>query len=145
MRAAPKGLGIKMKRTCLVAAGAALLTMLGLTPALVQAQETGLASIHAWVPVGRAKTCMATHFHSGSGNGKTKKDAEKAAIASWESFTIWEYGPPWGRWTLSETKSVNCDKSTTSEFSCQVSSRPCISKVARKTAKSPKAAKGEKR
>lgn len=137
-----------MKRTCLVAAGAALLIGLGLTPALVHAQETGLASIHAWVPAGRAKTCLATHFHDGSGAGKTKKDAERAAIQSWESFTIWEYGPSWGRWNLSETKTINCDRKTTSEFSCQVSSRPCISKVARKTAKtakSSKAAKGEKR
>ena len=133
-----------MKRTCLVAAGAALLISLGLSPALVQAQETGLASIHAWVPAGRGKTCMATHFHDGNGNGKTKQDAERAAIRSWESFTIWEYGPPWGRWTLSETKTIKCDR-TTSEFSCQVSSRPCISKVARKTTKSAKAAKGEKR
>ena len=119
-----------MKRTCLVAAGAALLIGLGWATPPVSAQQTGLAGIHAWVPVGRNKTCLATHFHSGNGNGKTKKDAERAAIQSWESFTIWEYGPSWGRWTLSESKSVNCDRGS-SEFSCQVSSRPCISRTAK--------------
>jgi hypothetical protein len=119
-----------LKRTCLVAAGATLLIGLGPAPAPVLAQQTGLAGIHAWVPVGR-KTCMATHTHEGSGNGKTKKDAERAAIRAWESFTIWEYGPSWGRYSLSESKTINCDRSTGSEFSCQVSSRPCISRSAK--------------
>jgi hypothetical protein len=113
------------KRICAVAAGAALL--ISFLPAVmpVQAQETGLAGIHEWVRKG-PKTCLSSHFHSGNGSGKTKKNAEKAAIQSWTSFTIWEYGEPWGRWTLSESKSVNCDRAATSEFSCQVSSRPCI-------------------
>ena len=115
-----------MKRMCLVAAGTAVLIGLAGTPALVQAQETGLASIHSWVAVGR-KTCMATHTHDGTGTGKTKKDAEKAAIQNWESFTAWEYGSPWGRYSESVSKVVNCDKTTTSEFSCHVNSRPCKS------------------
>ena len=123
-----------MKRICAVAAGAALL--ISFLPAVVpvRAQETGLASIHSWVAVGR-KTCMASHTHDGSGTGKTKKDAEKAAIQSWESFTIWEYGPPWGRFSESVSKTVNCDKNTSSEFTCQVNSRPC------KTAKTTRARK----
>lgn len=122
------------KRICAVAAGAALL--ISFLPAIVpvQAQETGLASIHSWVAVGR-KTCMATHTHDGAGTGKTKKDAEKAAIRSWESFTIWEYGPPWGRFSESVSKIINCDKNTSSEFACQVNSRPC------KTAKTTRARK----
>ena len=113
-----------MKRMCLVAAGAVVLIGLAATPALVQAQETGLASIHSWTAVGR-KTCMATHTHDGTGTGKSQKDAEKAAIQSWEAFTIWEYGPPWGRYSESVSKTVNCNKTTTSEFSCHVNSRPC--------------------
>lgn len=116
-----------MKRRCLVAAGAAVLVGLAATPGVVQAQETGLASMHSWVQVGRNKTCMASHTHDGSGNGKTKKDAEKAAIRSWESFTIWEYGPQWGRYSESVSKTVNCDRTTGSEFSCHVNSRPCKS------------------
>lgn len=124
-----------MKRTCAVAAGAALLISFLSTAMPVRAQETGLASIHEWVVVGR-KTCMASHTHDGSGTGKTKKDAEKAAILSWESFTIWEYGSPWGRFSESASKTINCNKNTSSEFACQVNSRPC---------KSNKAARARKR
>ena len=111
------------KRTWAIAAGAALLVSLPVVVP-VQAQETGLAAIHEWVRVGR-KTCMASHTHDGAGTGKTKKAAEKAAIQSWESFTRWEYGPPWGRFSESISKTINCDKTTSSEFSCQVNSRPC--------------------
>ena len=119
------------KRTCAAAAGAALLISFLPAVAPVQAQETGLAGIHEWVRVGQ-KTCLASHFHNGDGAGKTKKDAERAAIQSWASFTIWEYGESWGRWNLSESKSVNCNRAASSEFSCQVSSRPCISRVAKR-------------
>ncbi len=119
-----------LKRTFLVAAGATLLIGLGPAPGPVLAQQTGLAGIHTWVPVGH-KTCMATHTHEGSGNGKTKKDAERAAVRAWESFTIWEYGPSWGRYSLSESKTINCDRTAGTEFSCQVSSRPCISRTAK--------------
>lgn len=119
-----------MKRACAVAAaGVALLIGYGWAPVL--AQQTGVAGIHAWVPVGRNKTCLATHFHNGTGTGKTKKDAERAAIRNWESFTAWEYGDSWGRFSISETKTINCDRTTSSEFSCQVSSRPCISRTAK--------------
>lgn len=118
------------KRTCVIAAGAALLISFLPAAVPVQAQETGLAAIHEWVRVGR-KTCMASHTHDGAGTGKTKKDAERAAIQSWASFTIWEYGESWGRWSLSESKSVNCDRTTSSEFSCKVSSRPCMTRTAR--------------
>jgi hypothetical protein len=120
-----------MKRTCLTAAGAAVLIGLGLAPASVLAQQTGLAGMHQWAPVGRNKTCLATHFHNGAGTGKTKKDAERAAIQSWEAFTSWEYGASWGRFALSESKTINCDRTTASEYSCQVSSRPCISRIAK--------------
>jgi hypothetical protein len=112
--------------TRLIVAGAALLSVFGM-PLPVHAQETGLAAIHAWVPVGR-KTCMATHFHDGSGTGKTQKAAEREAIGVWESFTAWEYGPAWGRYALSESKKTTCSKDTQSVFTCQVTSRPCVMK-----------------
>jgi len=120
-----------MNRVSFAAAGAALLISCGLVPDLAHAQQSGMAGIHEWVPVGRTKTCMASHFHNGTGTGKTKKDAERAAIRSWESFTAWEYGASWGRFALSESKTVNCDRTTGSEFNCQVSSRPCISRTAK--------------
>jgi hypothetical protein len=112
---------------------AAATVLLGLAAAPVPAfsQETGLAGIHAWVPAGRNKTCLATHFHNGSGTGKTRKEAERAAIQNWESFTIWEYGRSWGRFSIAVSKTVKCDRSTTSEFSCQVSARPCILRSAK--------------
>ncbi len=113
----------------LAIAGAALLATLG-THVPANAQETGLAAIHSWVPVGR-KTCMESHYHDGNGTGKTKKDAERAAIQSWESFTIWEYGPPWGRYAASESKRTTCDVAMDKSFSCQVTSRPCVAKVVR--------------
>lgn len=113
----------------LVVAGAALFGVLGL-PLPAYAQETGLAAIHSWVPVGR-KTCMETHFHDGTGTGKTKRDAERAAIRSWEVFTVWEYGAPWGRYALSESKRMTCNQKAPNEVSCDVASRPCVMRAAR--------------
>ncbi|MEO8650694.1 MAG: hypothetical protein ABI391_00230 [Hyphomicrobiaceae bacterium] len=111
-------------------AAAALVALLG-APLPASAQETGLAAIHQWVSVGR-KTCMDSHYHDGNGTGKTKKDAERAAVLSWESFTIWEYGEPWGRYAASESKSVTCDMAADKSFSCHITSRPCVSKVAKR-------------
>lgn len=117
----------------LAMAGAALAAVL--TSSLpASAQETGLAGIHSWVTVGR-KTCMETHFHDGNGTGKTKRDAERAAIQSWESFTIWEYGRPWGRYAFSESKRATCETTAEKTFSCHVTSRPCVMRVVAKGGK----------
>jgi hypothetical protein len=89
----------------------------------VRAQETGVASIHSWVKVGR-KTCMLDHFHDGSGTGSTKKQAERAAIGAWTEFTAWEYGSPWGRYSIAVSKTMNCSQDTGS-WSCHVQARPC--------------------
>lgn len=138
MRALPGvRLGIVMKKKlCWAAAAASLFVSLG-TATSVQAQETGIAGIHEWVRVGR-KTCLATHFHDGSGSGKSQKEAEKAAIQSWEAFTAWEYGASWGRYALSESKKMTCDRPTTSEYKCNVTSRACIAKSSRPAAKRKK-------
>jgi hypothetical protein len=111
-------------------AGAALVALLW-APLPASAQETGLAAIHQWVSVGR-KTCMESHYHDGNGTGKTKKEAERAAIQSWESFTIWEYGRPWGRYAASESKTATCDMAANKSFSCHVTSRPCVIKVVKR-------------
>jgi hypothetical protein len=107
-------------------AAAALLATFG-TSLPATAQETGLAAIHSWVSSGR-KTCMQSHTHDGNGTGKTKKDAERAAIQSWETFTIWEYGTPWGRYAASESKQMTCNTAADKTFSCHVNSRPCVMK-----------------
>lgn len=88
-----------------------------------QLQETGLATIHAWVKVGR-KTCMADHFHDGSGTGPTKAVAERAAIRSWVEFTAWEYGDPWGRYSIAASKKMNCSRESES-WRCALEARPC--------------------
>lgn len=120
----------------LASVGAALFATLGAT-APATAQETGLAAIHTWVSVGR-KTCMESHYHDGNGTGKTQKEAEKAAIRSWESFTIWEYGPLWGRYSASESKTMTCDKTAAAAFSCHVTSRACTMKGGARVAKGRK-------
>jgi hypothetical protein len=91
----------------------------------LQAEETGVAGIHSWVKVGH-KTCLADHFHSGNGSGKTRSMAEKAAIQSWADFTAWEYGSSWGRYTLAASKKMSCDQGDS--WSCFVEARPCKSR-----------------
>lgn len=87
------------------------------------AQETGIAAIHAWVKVG-SKTCMADHFHDGSGTGPTRATAERAAIRSWAEFTAWEYGDPWGRYAIAASKKATCSQESGS-WRCAVEARPC--------------------
>ena len=88
-----------------------------------QSAETGIAGIHAWIKVGR-KTCMLDHFHDGNGTGKTRAQAQKAAIASWSEFTAWEYGSPWGRYSIAVSKSMDCSQGG-GVWTCHVQARPC--------------------
>lgn len=90
----------------------------------MESQETGVAQIHSWVKVGR-KTCMLDHFHDGSGTGRNKREAEAAAVRAWADFTVWEYGPPWGRYAIAESRSANCSQQSPSSWSCAVQARPC--------------------
>lgn len=108
-------------RNALLCAGA-LAAGLALMSGGAQAQD-GLAGMHTWVRVG-GKTCMLDHFHDGSGSGRTRAAAERAAIQSWSDFTAWEYSPRWGRFSAAVSKSVNCSRSS-SGFTCNVSARPC--------------------
>jgi hypothetical protein len=90
--------------------------------AMVQAEETGIAGIHTWVKTGR-KTCLADHFHNGSGTGATRPQAERAAIQSWVDFTAWEYGGSWGRYSIAASKKMTCSREES--WSCDVEARPC--------------------
>lgn len=87
-----------------------------------QAEDTGVAGIHAWVKVG-GRTCLADHFHSGSGSGRTRAQAERQAIQSWVDFTAWEYGSSWGRYRLAASKRMSCERGDS--WSCNVEARPC--------------------
>jgi hypothetical protein len=106
-------------------AGACTLALFALFAgdATAQQGETGVAEIHSWVKVGR-KTCMLDHFHDGSGTGRTRAQAEKAAITAWVEFTAWEYGSPWGRYSIAVSKSMNCSQAS-GAWSCHVQARPC--------------------
>jgi hypothetical protein len=88
-------------------------------------QETGIAGIHAWVKVGR-KTCMADHFHDGSGAGPTRALAQRAAIRAWTEFTAWEYGNAWGRYAIAVGKKATCTwEDESRRWRCAVEARPC--------------------
>lgn len=93
----------------------------GFTPAL--ADQTGFASMHNMARVG-GKMCMTDHWHYGNGQGSTKAAAQKDAIGSWQSFTDFEYGSDWARFSKAVAKRISCSQSG-SGFSCQVEARPC--------------------
>jgi hypothetical protein len=86
-------------------------------------RETGVAKIHAWVKAGH-KTCMRDHFHYGRGNGPTRAQAERAAIHSWAEFTAWEYGNPWGHYSIAVSKKATCSL-VPGGWACAVYARPC--------------------
>jgi hypothetical protein len=86
-------------------------------------RETGIAKIHTWVKAGH-RTCMLDHFHYGSGKGRTRAQAERAAIRSWAEFTAWEYGESWGRYSVAASKKMTCSPMAVG-WSCAVEARPC--------------------
>lgn len=94
------------------------------TPVAAQTAETGLATIHDWRNEA-GRVCMSAHSHDGSGNGQTRKAAEASAVASWSSFTVFEYGRAWGNYALSGSKKMACNQGGKAQFSCDVTARPC--------------------
>ncbi len=91
------------------------------------AEETGLAGIHEWKPEKGQRLCMATHFHDGSGKGRTRKEAEAAATKSWAEFTAWEYGAAWASHKRAASKSMDCRQEAGQgrEWTCHTAARPC--------------------
>ena len=90
------------------------------------ADETGLASMHDWKLEKRGTMCMATHFHDGSGNGGTRKEAENAAVRAWREFTSFEYGSDWDSYKRSASRTMDCFEMVgTKKWSCNTSARPC--------------------
>ena len=93
----------------------------GLAPAM--ADQTGLASMHDMARVG-GKMCMTDHYHYGNGDGRTKAAAQKEAISSWQSFTDFEYGSDWARFSRAASKGITCTRGG-GGFDCQLQARPC--------------------
>jgi hypothetical protein len=92
-------------------------------PSPLHADDTGLASMHAWQKVGR-KTCLLDHYHSGEGEGRNKRAARNAAISDWESFTAFEYGAVWARFRSAASRGVRYEK-TAEGWLASVEARPC--------------------
>jgi len=109
-----------MFRAALLASAAALLTA---TPTLVRADDTGFAYAHDLRKEG-GRLCMADHWHSGSGSGRTKGAAQRAAIRSWADFTNFEYGTVWARYSRAASKSARYTKES-SGWGATVDARPC--------------------
>lgn len=102
-------------------AAASLLALLGAPAAF--ADDTGLAYAHD-LRKERGRLCMATHYHAGSGEGRTKAAARTAAIRSWIDFTNFEYGSVWARYSLAASTSTRYTKAS-SGWSADVEGRPC--------------------
>ena len=88
------------------------------------ADSTGFASAHDWRKE-RGKTCLSDHWHYGTSNTmRTKRLAQRDAIASWQGFTDFEYGSDWARWSRAASKKMGCKK-VSSGWECSVEARPC--------------------
>ena len=90
-------------------------------PAL--ADDTGFASAHDLRREG-GRLCQVGHYHSGGGAGRTRKAAELDAIKSWQSFTAFEYGSDWARFSKAASKSMRCSQSSNG-YDCNVEARAC--------------------
>lgn len=102
---------------------AALFAAMQIMPMSAVADESGMATMHDWRSE-RGITCLVAHFHSGSGEGRTKRAARRAAITSWQEFTAFEYGLDWAYYRHAGSKSIGYSK-TSNGWSATVEGRPC--------------------
>jgi hypothetical protein len=105
---------------------AALLALAGafsLATTAAVADDTGLAYSHTLRKEG-GRTCMADHYHSGSGEGHSKETARASAVRSWIDFTNFEYGTAWARFGAAGSPSTHYAKEA-SGWSAVVEARPC--------------------
>jgi hypothetical protein len=105
---------------------AALLALAGafsLATTAAVADDTGLAYSHTLRKEG-GRTCMADHYHSGSGEGHSKEAAHASAVRSWIDFTNFEYGTAWARFGAAGSPSTHYTKEA-SGWSATVEARPC--------------------
>jgi len=109
-----------LKKIVYLAAAVAILTT---TQGVAVADDTGFASIHT-LRKERGKLCMADHFHSGEGQGRTTRRAKRAAAIDWGGFTGFEYGTDWARFSRAGSRTSKCGR-VSGGWSCQVEARPC--------------------
>jgi hypothetical protein len=102
----------------------AALAALGVASGVAFADDSGFAYMHDLRKEG-GRTCFTDHFHYGSGTGATKAAAQKAAIGSWASFTDFEYGSDWARFSRAAGKGMTCSRTGSGGYDCQIEARPC--------------------
>jgi hypothetical protein len=108
----------------LIAAAAVLTVLMAPLMAPVQAQETGVHTMHQTAPVG-GKLCMTSHQHFGeSPPVASAKAGRTLAIHKWQTFTSEEYGRVWGSYAASVGKIEKCVGQAPNMI-CSVESRPC--------------------
>ncbi len=107
-----------------ISRGAMLLGMLLSGLNYAQADDNGFITIHDLRREGRY-LCTVSHEHSGTGTSqRTKRLAIRSAARDWSSFTAWEYGTDWGRWSLARGKKISC-QGARGNVTCTVVARPC--------------------
>ncbi len=89
----------------------------------VMADDTGLAYSHDLRKEG-GRLCMADHYHSGSGEGRSKGAARAAAVRSWADFTNLEYGTRWAHFSVARSQSTRYVKADNG-WSAYIEARPC--------------------
>lgn len=110
-----------------VVVAGALVSILTVGVVQANAQESGLAGMHAQHVV-KGRLCFSGHTHVGSsGPERSKRAALAAAAQDWSSFTAFEYGPSWARWRVATAKKVVCEKSSGS-WSCEAQAMPCFNR-----------------
>lgn len=94
-----------------------------LLSAPARADDTGFASSHD-LRKEKGKLCMSDHDHLGTADGKTKPAAKAAAVKVWETYTAFEYGSDWARYSRAAPVSTEYTKAETG-WTAVVTSRPC--------------------
>jgi hypothetical protein len=88
------------------------------------ADDTGVASIHALRHEG-GRLCMSDHWHYGSsGSQPSRAGAQRAAVRSWQDFTDLEYGSDWARFGRAASRRMGCSHSS-GGWTCDAEGRPC--------------------
>ncbi len=98
--------------------------LFAVVPTLAQAQQSGMAGMHAQHVV-KGKQCFTDHAHVGTGtHATTKKAAIEAAARDWSAFTAFEYGSDWGHWRYAWDKKIECEAGKS--WICEVQAKPCL-------------------
>lgn len=75
-----------------------------------------------------SKICKLDHYHHGLGVSQPSlRQAKFSAVKAWQKFTVWEYGPAWGKFSFSMHGKFKCSQDMDRTFKCNVKAKPCRS------------------